>query len=168
MGSFNLGCKSKFGGLMFGLYGAWSNTHLYLLSKSVGHNLLQVWAVIVMQKEWPIPEQVRSIFVHFSAQCLHPITIIRCWHTCFTWNSICHDDSSVTISNIICLTFDSACRNFLGREEDGLLHSFDYDFNSGLKSRTHVSSIAAIRQQTSCNALWISVGLLLRKISILM
>ena len=36
MGSFNLGNKSKSGGLMYGLYGAWGNTsHSYLLSKSV-------------------------------------------------------------------------------------------------------------------------------------
>jgi len=36
MGSFNLWNKSKSGGLMSGLYGAWGNTsHSYLLSKSV-------------------------------------------------------------------------------------------------------------------------------------
>ena len=61
-------------------------------------HLPQMRACIVMQNEWPIPEQVRSVFVHFSAQFLHPVTIIRCCHTCSTRNSICHDDSSVIIS----------------------------------------------------------------------
>jgi hypothetical protein len=55
-------------------------------------------ACIVVQNEWPIPEQVRSDFVHFSAQFLQPVAIIRCCHTCFTWNSICHDNSFVIIS----------------------------------------------------------------------
>ena len=49
-------------------------------------------------KEWPIPEQVRSVFVHFYAQFLHPVPIIRCCHTCSTRNSLCYDDSWVIIS----------------------------------------------------------------------
>ena len=70
---------------------------------------------------------------------------------------LCHDDSSVTISKDHHLLDICARRNFLGRGEDGLLHSFDCDFNSGSKSLTHASSIATI-----------SVGGLPRKVSILM
>jgi len=40
-------------------------------------------------------------------------------------------------------------RNFLDRGEVGLLHSFDCDFNSGLKSLTHVSSIATVRYRNA-------------------
>jgi len=50
---------------------------------------------------------------------------------------------------IICLIFDCARRNFLGRGEVGLLHSFDCDFKSDSKSLTHVSSIATIRYRNA-------------------
>jgi hypothetical protein len=80
---FNLWNKSRSSELMSGLYGAWDNTsHSHLLSNSVGHNLPLVRVCVVMQYEWPIPEQVRSVFVHFSAQFLQPVMIIHCCHTC--------------------------------------------------------------------------------------
>ena len=69
-----------------------------VFTQQIGLNLPQVRACIVVQNEWPIPEQVMSDFVHFSAQFLHPVMIIRCCHTSSTWNSICYDDPSVIIS----------------------------------------------------------------------
>jgi hypothetical protein len=112
MGSFNLGNKSKFGGLMSGLFGAFGNTsHSYLLGKSV--NLPQVQACIVVQNEWPIPEKARSVFVHFSAQVLHPVTKIDCchtcsiwdsfspWHTCFIWVSSCSQSSCIPVNTVL-------------------------------------------------------------------
>jgi len=97
MGCFDSWNKLKSGGLMSGLYGTWCNTsQLYLLSKSVTTFPRCVRACAVLQNEWPIPEQVGSVFVHISAQFLHPVTTVRCCHTCCTWNS-CHDDSSVII-----------------------------------------------------------------------
>jgi len=56
MGSFNLGNKSKSGGIISGLYGAWSNTsHSYLLSKSA--------TTFMMIRRWP---QAKIIFLTFD------------------------------------------------------------------------------------------------------
>jgi hypothetical protein len=66
MGTFNLRstCKSKSGRLMSGLYGALGNTsNSYLLCKSVT-TLPQV-RVCIVHNEWPVPEQVGSVFVLF-------------------------------------------------------------------------------------------------------
>ena len=52
----------------------------------IHHNLPQVGTCIVVQNEWLTPEQVRLVFVHFSVQFLHAVTIVRCCHICSTWN----------------------------------------------------------------------------------
>jgi hypothetical protein len=144
MGSFNLWNKSKSGRLMSGLYGAWRNiSHLYLRSKSV---TTSPDAGVDCHAKWlahPCKSQVG--FVYFSAQFLQAVTIIRCCHTCSTWNFISHVDSSVIISKDNHLLDLWVRRNFLGRGEFGLLHSFDCDFNSSSKSVNHVSAIATIR-----------------------
>jgi hypothetical protein len=103
---------------------------------------------IVVQNKWPIPEQVTSVFVNFSAQFLHPITIIRCCHTCSRWNSICHDDSSVIISKDHLLDLWLHSSKFF-RSQGGWTSPLDCDFNSGSNSLTHVSSIATIQHRNA-------------------
>lgn len=93
IGSFSLENKSKSGGLISGLYSVWGNiSHLYLLRKLVmtfprcGHTLL-------CKISGPFSSKSGWFFIHFSVQFLHVVRIIHCCHTCFTQDSICHDDS---------------------------------------------------------------------------
>jgi hypothetical protein len=131
---------------MSGLYGGWGNTsHSYLLGKSVT-TFPRSESTLSCKISGPSP-----VFGHFSAQFLQPVKIIHCCHTCSTWNSIWHDDSSVTISedyHLVDLRLRSS-KFFLSRVEFGLVHSFNCDFNSGSKSLTHVLSIAAIRYRNA-------------------
>jgi len=94
MGSFDLGNKSKSSGLMSGLYGARGNTsHSYLLSKSVT-TFPTCGRAMSCKMSGPSPSKSGRFLCIF----LRNLCIIRCCHTCSTWNSICHNDSSVIIS----------------------------------------------------------------------
>ena len=95
MGSFNLGTKSKSGRLYLDCMAREVTLpHSYLLSKSVTTSP-RCGRALSCKMSGPSPR--KSVFVHISAQFLHPVPIIRCFHTCSTWNS-CHDDSSVIIN----------------------------------------------------------------------
>jgi hypothetical protein len=83
---------------MSGLYGAWGNTsHSYLPGKSVT-TFPKCGRALSCKMSGPPPNKSSQVCMHFSAKFLHPVTIVRCCQTCSTWNSICHDDSSVIIS----------------------------------------------------------------------
>jgi hypothetical protein len=92
MSSFNLWNKSKFGGLVSGLYGAWGNTsHSYLLSKSVTTFLRCGRAL-----SCPSPSKSgRFLYIFLrSFASSHDSTLLsHLFHT-----ELCHDDSSVIIS----------------------------------------------------------------------
>ena len=109
-------------------------THIYLTNRSqpspgVGVHCHATWVA----HPWAI---FSAIFA--SSQ------IICCCYTCSSWNSVMMIPQWSKAKIIICLTFDCTRWNFLGRGEVGLLHSFDYNFNSGSKSLTRVLSIATI------------------------
>ena len=98
MGSFNLWNKSNSGGLMSGLYGAWgNNSHSYLLSKSVTQTFPRCGRALSCKMSGPSPSKSGRFLCIFLAQFLHPVTIVRCCHTCSTRNS-CHHNSAVIIS----------------------------------------------------------------------
>jgi hypothetical protein len=95
--SFNLWNKSKSEGLMSGLQAREVTlpTRIYLANRSQP----SPWCgrALSCKMSGPSPSKT-GWFCAFSAQFLHPVTIIRCCYTCFKWNSICHDDSSVIMS----------------------------------------------------------------------
>jgi hypothetical protein len=153
MGSFNLRNKSKSGGFMSELYGAWGNTfHSNLLSKSVT-TFPSCGRALSCKMSGPSPSKSGRVFVHFFAQFLQPVTLIRCWHFCSTWTSTCHDDSSVIISkDHQLLELWIRLSKFVRSRGVGLLHSRGCDFISGSMSLTHVSSIATFRYRNA----WLS------------
>ena len=104
------------------------STRIYLVNRSQP----SPGAGVHFRAKWVVHPRASQVgFIYFYAQFLHPVTIIRCCHTCSTWNSLCHDDSSVIICKNHHLLDLCVRRNFLGHGEVGLLHSFDCDFNSG-------------------------------------
>jgi len=96
--SFNLWNKSKSGGLMSGLHDAWANTyHSYVLNKSVT-TFPKSGRALSCKMNGPSPSKLVRFLCNFLRNFCVQSRIIHCYHTCSTWNFICHDDSSVIIS----------------------------------------------------------------------
>ena len=142
MGSFNSWNKSKSGGLMSGLYGAWSNlANRSQPSPGADVHRRAKWMAHLWASQVGFCAFYCAVFAfrHDNTLLSHLLLM-----------ELCHHDFSVIISqdhHLLDLWLSSS--KFLGSRGGRTSPLLDCDFNSGSKSLTHVSSIAIIRYRNA-------------------
>lgn len=111
------------------LYLDWSACNVTFPTCNLLSNWPQAWTCIVMQNEWPIPEQVGQLCIFL--QFLNEVMVICCCHIYSMWNSYMPQWCLVIINKVRhLLDIDSAYHFFSlgGQQSSPLISNHTWNF----------------------------------------